>query len=120
MKNLSGTRDSKAARLELELASIPVFEIPAEVGECKISIVGVLEGWLFTRAWRYWIAQGHPGLPLESARVLHKLCGTDVRVTGHCGCPPPDTWCNSDNRIDLYHIDTQEGLSVLASAIREC
>jgi hypothetical protein len=118
MNNLAGTKDDRTARLELELASIPVFRVPGELGACKICVVGVLEGWLFTRAWRYWIAQGSPGLPLEAARNLHNLCGTVVRVAGHCGCPPPDVWCNSDDRIDMYYVDTQEGLNTLAKAIQ--
>ena len=35
-------------------------------GEVKTSVVGVLHGWEFKRAWYYWMASG-PGIEVEVA-----------------------------------------------------
>lgn len=85
-------------------------------GEVKTSVMGVLYGWQFKRAWYYWVASG-PGIDVETAEVLHATYGREVRVAGHCGCPSPREWfrglaCGS------YHVDSAEGLKALADTIK--
>ena len=85
-------------------------------GEVKTSVVGVLHGWEFKRAWYYWMASG-PGIEVEVAERLHAAHGQTVRVAGHCGCPSPREWfkglaCGS------YHVDDAEGLRALADCIK--
>lgn len=85
-------------------------------GEVKTSVVGVLHGWEFKRAWYYWMARG-PGIEVDAAERLHAMHGKTVRVAGHCGCPSPREWfkglaCGS------YHVDDAEGLRALADCIR--
>ena len=86
------------------------------VGEVKTSVIGVLHGWQFKRAWYYWVASG-PGIEVEAAERLHATHGQSVRVDGHCGCPSPREWfkglaCGS------YHVDDAEGLRALADCIK--
>lgn len=85
-------------------------------GEVKTSVIGVLHGWQFSRAWYYWVCSG-PGIEVEAAERLHAAHGSTVRVAGHCGCPSPREWfkglaCGS------YHVDSPEGLKALADTIR--
>ena len=85
-------------------------------GEVKTSVMGVLHGWEFRRAWYYWIANG-PGIEVDAAERLHATHGKTVRVAGHCGCPSPREWfkglaCGS------YHVDDSEGLRALADCIK--
>jgi len=94
------------------------------------TLTGKLADWNFSRAWTYWMASAEEGLPLEVATELHnreyavkgkgqpETYGQVIRVAGHCGCPPPEEGLNSNERIDSYHIDSQEGLNALAGAIR--
>ncbi len=83
-------------------------------------------------------AENGNGLPLEVATELHnreyptkgegqpKTYGQAIRVSGHCGCPPPEEWAEERNIsetetkhfIRSYHIDSQEGLNALAGVIR--
>ena len=85
-------------------------------GEVKTSVMGVLHGWTFERAWYYWVCSG-PGIEVEAAERLHASHGRAVRVDGHFGCPSPREWfkglaCGS------YHVDSPEGLKALADTIR--
>lgn len=86
-------------------------------GEVKTSVQGSLHGWLFTRAWVYWIARG-PGINVDTAERLHAKHGRSVRVSGHCGCPSPREWYKGF-AVDLYHVDDVEGLKALADTIKE-
>lgn len=117
-------------RAELKAAGIPTVqeaagegpEYMAELfrstsGEVKTSVIGVLHGWEFKRAWYYWIASG-PGIEVAAAERLHATNGQTVRVAGHCGCPSPREWfkglaCGS------YHVDDAAGLKALADTIRK-
>ena len=124
MRNLAGcdtdegTRD---ARRELEFAGVDVFDLPGGItthGEVKIKLLGKIDSWLFTRSWRYWVAEG-PGLPLEYAVPLDNKWGHDVRVLGDATCRGAIFW-GKGHPINLYHVDTREGLKELADAIRQC
>lgn len=91
MQNLAGNKNcDREIRRELERARIDVVEGQATRGEVPYTITGSLAGWTFERAWYYWVAKGQ--LPLEIAKQLYAdpIGKTDVRVAGHCGCPPPE------------------------------
>ncbi len=98
MENLAGRTDcDKQIELELNRCVIKVIRLPAPMQrEVPASIVGKLGSLNFERAWRYWAVNGL--VPLKVALELYKdpVGRTDVRVAGHCGCPPPDkpwlTW----------------------------
>jgi len=103
MKNLAGveTCDSDIVR---ELLEAKIDIIPQDRTDCEVtaSFYGEVCGWRFYRAWYYWMARPikeQDGLPLELATLLHKAHGKDVRVTGHCGAPPPEEW------VDRYTYD---------------
>ena len=52
-----------------------------------------LGGFTIHKAYQrwYWIVEGGR-LPIEAARELYAdpVGKTDIRVAGHCGCPPPE------------------------------
>jgi len=111
----TGTLDAK---MELDFAGVDVVDLPIEtLGEVKIRLIGKIDRWVFTRAWRYWIVEG-PGLPLEYAVPLDNKWGHDVRASGDCACRGPIFW-EKGHPVSLYHVDTREGLMALADAIRQ-
>lgn len=85
-------------------------------GEVKTSVMGVLHGWQFKRAWHYWMAEG-PGIEWAAAEALHANHGNAVRVNGHCGCPSP-TEQYKGLAVGNYHVDTPDGLKALADTIK--
>lgn len=107
-----------------ELASAGIVDVAIAVDgntEVPSAVIGILNGWTFTRAWYYWVAKTdtHP-LTREAARELHAAHGKTARVDGHCGCPSPDEWWSESwNQPDHYHIDSSEGLRALAQAIKD-
>lgn len=94
MKNLAGVDTcDRDIRRELQRSRIEIVEGERSKGEVPYTVTGRLHGWTFKRAWYYWVAVGQ--LPLEAAQRLYAdpIGNTDVRVNGHCGCPPPeDPW----------------------------
>ena len=131
MKNLAGNKESdKFIQIELEKAKIPFEKIETPKGECQYTIIGKLKGWIFTRAWYYWIAETDEenALPLPIALEMHNKkypdemfdheqtmgkYGNSIRVGGHCGCPSPKDY----DVTDCYHIDSQEGLNEFARVL---
>lgn len=116
-------------RAELKAAGIPTLQesmgeppehcadfLRSRSGEVKTSVVGVLYGWQFKRAWYYWIAEG-PGIEWAAAEALHAKHGNVVRVNGHCGCPSPTEWFKG-LAVGHYHVDTPDGLKALADTIK--
>lgn len=75
---------------ELMLAGIPVIKLPSHMDtEVKTRYIGLLNGFMFYRAWRYWVCTGH--MPLDKAEELynqHK--DLEIRAGGHCGNLPPE------------------------------
>ena len=45
-----------------------------------------------TRAWYYWVADGLVPLAIAERLYADPIGKRDVRVAGHCGCPPPHEW----------------------------
>lgn len=119
MINLAGDKNCDVhIKKELEEARIEYKEFSfAMKGEVPSKIIATGYGWMFTRAWCYWIAKAGAGtiLLFDLADELHEKAGNDVRVAGHCGCPSPREWYNKPwhNGVSVYHIDTQEGLNLL-------
>lgn len=102
---------------ELVLAGIKVnIASWTQSGEVETHVLGTLNGWVFTRAWRYWICKG-PGIPIKEAMELHEKFGQDVRVDGDCGCPSPLERFHGLG-TGHYHVDTLIGLKALADTIK--
>lgn len=92
MRNLAGQDDSDLCILdELTIAGIAPVEVKP-YGEPNAKFAGQFGYWTFHRAWYYWTASSSVGLSLPYAEALHTAIGTEVRVAGHCGCPPPSEW----------------------------
>ena len=119
MQNLAGNRNADIViRVELRAAGIEERDLLArEVGEVPATIGGKLGAFTFRRCWYYWAAEGP--MPLDAARRLYvdPVGRKDVRVAGHCGCPPPDGW-ECDGFVWSYHIDSEEGLCLFANMVR--
>lgn len=93
MQNLAGhPQSTRLAKSELEEAGIPVVTLDAPYGEVGSWCGGNLHGFTFKRAWCYWVVEGP--MPIAQARAMYAtpVGARDVRVAGHCGCPPPDGW----------------------------
>ncbi|MBO5435311.1 hypothetical protein J6A31_05800 [bacterium] len=82
-------RKNEQVREELMLANIPVMKLPGCMDtEVRTQYIGLLNGFVFYRAWRYWICEGN--MPLEYANQLYtKYEDLLIRAGGHCGNLPP-------------------------------
>ena len=104
-----------------------IVPAPENRGEVPASIKGVLNKgsdivFTFVRAWYYWMVAGN--VSLEVARIMYEnpIGAKDVRVAGHCGCPPPEEWArpaSGQRFVDNYHIDSQEGLDLFVATMKE-
>lgn len=105
MINLAGRDDAdREIKFELDRARITVVERDLRHQEVSAGLGGQLRAvaaagageWAFRRAWYYWVACADEGrgLPIELARLLYAdpVGKIDVRVGGHCACPPPDKY----------------------------
>jgi len=131
MKNLAGNNEcDQYIQIELKKAKIPFEQMAKSTSEVPSSIIGKLNGWTFTRAWRYWIAISDKPMGLSVALKMHYknypdemfdhdeslgIYGNSIRVGGHCGCPSPEEY----RVTNVYHIDTQEGLNEFARVCAE-
>lgn len=90
MINLAGCKSSDSyIENELKRCGINIIKCEKSSGEVGYSIHGKLDHVTFNRAWRYYIVKGK--IPLEVANKLYEneIGKSDIRVNGHCGCPPP-------------------------------
>lgn len=144
MRNLAGQDDCDIyIREELEKAGIMPFalsepgrsEVPYTVFGClgakslseedqrffdrmgtTLEFAATMSSFVFSRAWYYWCVSGYVPLPIAEEMYANPNGIKDIRVAGHCACPPPSEWlahhkvCGMDV-VDSYHIDTQEGLN---------
>jgi len=125
MENLAGNADCDV-QIERELIRCGIEVIRGEKTnrEVSSSIIGKLGEFEFVRAWYYWTVRGN--VPLEVARELYAdpVGKTDVRVAGHCGCPPPEEWAMRINEreeakfVTNYHIDSEVGLRLFADTLK--
>lgn len=120
--NMAGRNncDEELAR-ELEAAGIEVIMLPEPLRnrantEVFTVIFGSLHRWSFERFWKYWVCKG-PGIEIAAAEKLHRKYGSVVRVDGDCTGPDPRERFEG-LAVNLYHVDTQQGLNALAETIR--
>ena len=84
----------KKVKEELQIAGIPVVRVGLMNNEVKTYYIGILNGFVFIRAWRYWKVKGN--MPLENAQYLYdNYKDLDIRVAGHCGNPSPEEWAKN-------------------------
>src|SRR3990167_10404866 len=109
MINLAGRADcDEYIRLELSRCGIEIVKHPEPcLGEVASKLTGKLGNFTFERAWYYWMVKGL--VPLEVAKILYEIPvgKTDIRVAGHCACPPPEhPWLTYRNqRGQEVHLD---------------
>ena len=91
MQNLAGNANCDVLiRRELERARIEVQELSARLqAEVPASVIGKLGGYEFRRAWYYWVVTGPMPIGIAEELFVDPVGKTDIRVAGHCGCPPP-------------------------------
>ena len=111
----------EAVRSELIEANITCIKLPSYMNtEVKTRYIGILNGFMFYRSWRYWRCIGL--MPIEMAeRLYNDNKDLLIRAGGHCCNPDPKTMCvtiDSKKFINTYHIDTQAGLNRLSEFIR--
>lgn len=96
MINLAGRPESdRQVALELDECGVPIHVDRDAVGEVPTILYGRLPAvsrphFVFRRAWYYWVVRGE--VPLSVAKELYAdpVGQKDVRVAGHCACPPPE------------------------------
>lgn len=94
--------DSINQTIRNELLEAGIFILPNDPkdrGEVPAEFCGRYKGFTFYRAWDYWVVNGM--VPLKVAKELydHPTGAKNVRVMGHCGCPPPEDWATE---IETY------------------
>lgn len=107
---------------ELLIANIPVLRLGVMNNEVKTRYIGLLNGFVFVRAWRYWVVKGN--MPLKFAKQIYEnYKDLNIRVNGDAGNSNPNK--NSCREvqdelvISMYHIDTQLGLCKFAEMIKQ-
>lgn len=120
MYNLAGNKQcDKRIEKELHKADINIIRHAEPLSqEVPASLTGKLgDKFTFTRAWYYWVVNGP--VPLNIAEEMYENPNgrEDVRVMGHCLCPPPSDW-ERDGFINIYHIDSQEGLNMFVQTLK--
>jgi hypothetical protein len=110
MENLAGNKDcDRVIERELTIARINIKKVEPDPvhHEVPYTLEGELGSFTFHRAWYYWVVNGP--MPLKNALELYAdpAGRHDVRVTGHCGCPPPEapwiTW-RDDAGNEIIHM----------------
>lgn len=92
MRNLAGDKRCDASiGDELEAAGVEIIETdePSQ-GEVAARLTGKLGAFTFTRAWYYWVVNGPLPVTVAEELYAHPVGKKDVRVAGHCCCPPPE------------------------------
>ena len=119
MKNLAGDKDCDVdIEGELTRARIDIVRSDEPIGgEVPARLTGSLDGFTFERRWYYWSVSGPMPLALAEEMYADPIGAGDVRVQGHCACPPPKDW-EVDGFVRSYHIDTEAGLRLFADYVR--
>lgn len=76
---------------ELNAANIPILRLPGFMTtEVKTRYVGYLNGFLFWRAWRYWVCEGL--MPMANANEIYEQISIyAVRAGGSAANPEPSS-----------------------------
>lgn len=119
----------EAVKDELHVAGIPCLELPSYLNtEVKTSHIGILNGFVFTRAWRYWICNGY--VSLDHAKEIYAQMGQySVRAGGHASNPEPEHMAKyvlRSQRVQRYaeelvtrmHMDTFTALNIAEKKIQ--
>ena len=107
MDNLAGQQSNCAITKELNLAGIPIIAHEEMLRTEPITnLTGKLGEFTFKRAWYYWVVGGL--VPLKTAQKLYAnpIGKKDVRVVGHCACPPPEEWSKPSNEVQERIIES--------------
>lgn len=124
MRNLAGDHECDAwIKYELTRARIPIEQIEVPHGsEVPYRMIGRLGPIEFRRAWTYWVSNGPVAIEVARRLYADPVGRTDIRVDGHCGCPPPEApWVDvigGHEFVTTYHIDSEIGLRFFADVIR--
>ena len=90
MRNLAGNKEcDEVIEQELKRAGIEIVYGPRSRSEVAATITGKLGSFTFFRAWTYWVVNGLVPLAVAQELYADPVGVTDIRVDGHCGCPPP-------------------------------
>ena len=94
MINLAESPDSDEHIIEeLTLAGVNIVRLEKRTeGEVATTVKGQLGEFIFSRAWYYWVVSGLIPLSVAQEMYAHPRGVKDIRVNGHCGCPPPEKW----------------------------
>lgn len=77
---------------ELLIAGIPVLRVGRLDTEVKTEYIGILNGFVFKRAWTYWVVEGY--MPLNYANYIYKnFKNLNIRAGGHAGNVHPKEIC---------------------------
>lgn len=81
----------------------------------RTTVIATVWGWRFRRAWYYWVCDANVvrAIPREDAVKLNARLGGQVRVDGYSGGN------DVTGPVDLYHVDTVEGLKALLDLIKK-
>ena len=115
-------KEDSEIRAELLNAGIPILRLPSYTnGEVKTRYVGLLNGFVFTRAWRYWVCRGD--MPLAAAKEIYRLYqDLAIRAEGHAGNPEPQGYCPElqakEQTIIEKMWEENAGMEALEAAIR--
>ena len=126
MKNLAGDKDcDEFIEVELYKAGLPILNSPPHRSEVPYTKYSEFGPWVFKRAWYYWVARAPEGtgLAIKKALELNSIIGKEVRATGFGGGLTNDElqkqpWPSKYDTIDLYHIDTQDGLIEFVNTLK--
>jgi hypothetical protein len=101
MRNLAGREEATdVCRHELTRCGIEVVELEeAPKREVASKVEGKLGPFTFRRAWYYWCIDGPTPLKVAQELYEHPVGCSDIRVSGHCGCPAPEG--NYINQVNL-------------------
>ena len=109
MKNLAGDKNCDVTIIrELEMARIPIMDVPKNDGEVPFTKTGNIKGLEFYRSWYYWSIDCR--IPLAIAKEIYKdpACTKDVRAGGYAGGSPPEQQCSRFSVKTGKHVVTQK------------
>lgn len=94
MRNLAShefnSEYNRAVYDELTEAGIPIVNVGRLDNEVKTNYIGMLNGFVFIRAWYYWVVKGW--MPLEHAKYLYEnYKDLQIRASGDAGNPDPES-----------------------------